>query len=57
MSGCCLIISSNNDNLIGNNTPQKILNTGYSKNSLTKLELYGNVNIKAYKERFKYNYV
>ena len=38
------IFSSNN--LIGNNTPQKILNIGYSKNSLTKLELYGNVNIK-----------
>ena len=34
------------NNFIGNSTPPKILNIGYSKNSLTKLELYGNVNIK-----------
>ena len=38
------IFSSNN--FVGNSTPPKILNTGYSKNLLTKLELYGNVNIK-----------
>ena len=38
------IFSSNN--FIGNSTPPKILNVGYSKNSLTKLELYGNINIK-----------
>lgn len=34
------------DNFIDNSIPQKILNIGYSKNLLTNLELYGNVNIK-----------
>ena len=34
------------DNFVHNSIPRKILNIGYSKNSLTNLELYGNVNIK-----------